>query len=353
MHSFVELSDVHGNRYGQLVPLDADFSFNLNDEDSFTFDVSRDHRLASIAYLEPYATDFAWFVHDEVNDVNTCLMEGMVTAVAGEEESSFSVAGLSWEHYLNRRRYPFNPANPTQYFYAAVNKDVFTIVEDILETVQSLSDSLILNFDNGTSGILRNLRIEPGDTETVLEIVGQLAEQKPSFDFAIIPQTREFKMYNGKKGTDKSIRLAKGQNVSRIGFNDEGIEGNSVLVSGAGSSVKLVKLREDTQSMNKYRRLDFDKDYGDVIDQNYLTSLAEADIVRGIAKEYGLSVDVTPKYAEYVLLNLEIGDTVSVIGDIDYTNLTVDDKFRITGISGSMSRQRNFSVNLTFNDDSV
>ena len=89
MHSFVELSDVHGNRYGQLVPLDADFSFNLNDEDSFTFDVSRDHRLASIAYLEPYATDFAWFVHDEVNDVNTCLMEGMVTAVAGEEESSF------------------------------------------------------------------------------------------------------------------------------------------------------------------------------------------------------------------------------------------------------------------------
>lgn len=347
MSTYVELSSIAGERLGQVIPLDPQFTFSLNEPSSLTFEMPTSHRLANIQYVEPYATDFAYYVDD------TCLMEGMITGVGGEDESNLNVAGKSWEHYLERRHYPFIPTSPTLYFYAVVARDVFTIVEDVLTTVQSLSNSVEFTFNNGTSGITRNLRIEPGDTESVLEIIGQLAEQKPSFDFEIVPLTREFKMYAPQKGSFKDMRLVKKKNVSRIRFDDEGLEGNSVLTLGAGSSTKLMKLKESTTSMAKYRRHDSSVEYGDVIDPNYLNSLAQGDLDRSTMKDLGLLVSIAPKYAEDVLLGLKVGDKVSVEGDIDYTTLTVDDVFRITQIEGSMSRQNNFSIELTVGNAEV
>ena len=347
MSSRIELSTIDGERVGQVIPLDPSFTFTINEPSTITFDMSNSHRLANIQYIEPYATDFAFYVQ------NTCLMEGMITAIGGEDESNFQVAGSSWEHYLERRHYPFIPTNPTLYRYAVVARDVFTIVQDVLTTVQSLPYSLQLNFNNGTSGITRNLRIEPGDTESVLEIIGQLSEQKPAFDFEIVPLTREFKMYAPQKGAFKDMRLVKKKNVSHIRFDDEGLEGNSVLTLGAGTSSKLMKLKESLSSMAKYRRHDHSVEYGEVIDPNYLNSLATGELDKATMKDLGLIVTITPKYGEDVLLGLKVGDTVNIQGDIDYTTLTVDDTFRITQIEGSMSRQNNFSVELTVGNANV
>ena len=105
--------------------------------------------------------------------------------------------------------------------------------------------------------------------------------------------------------------------------------------------------------MAKYRRHDHSVEYGEVIDPNYLNSLATGELDKATMKDLGLIVTITPKYGEDVLLGLKVGDTVNIQGDIDYTTLTVDDTFRITQIEGSMSRQNNFSVELTVGNANV
>ena len=347
MHTRIELSAIGGERIGQLTPLDPTLTFPLNEPSSVTFDISRTHRLATIDYIEPYATDFAYYLHDK------CLMEGMIVGVSGEDESNFQIAGKSWLHYLERRIYPFDPADPTANFYAVVAEDVFTIVEHLLDVTLAEPNSLELTYNNGLSGIDRNFRLEPGETQVLLELIGQLAEQKPSFDFAITPGTREFKMYAPHKGSFINKSLVKFKNVAGIRFNDEGIQGNSVLAGGAGTSTKLMKLKSDSQSQAKYRRHDVTVEYGDVTDPNYLNSLADGDIAKSVLKDYGLVVTMAPKHSEEALLDYQTGDTVNLQGDIDYTRFTVDDVFRITEISASMTRNNNYSVELTLSNAEI
>lgn len=339
-------TDIDNVAYGEHHPDDVEFNFNLDGVHSMSHIMDMSHHLATMQYSEPYATDF--ILSHEGMDV----MAGMITGARKNlEGTGLDVAGLSWEHYYDeRRRFPYALLDLETSSYVAVQEDIFIIVEEILTAVENQDRGLGITFDNGTSGILRNFRIEPADSTSILSHIKSLAEQKPGFDFEITTD-KEWKMYAPQKVTISDFAAEQGKNVIDMGFDSSGIKGNNVLGLGAGSSRKITSVKSNTASYAKYRRHDVIIEFGDIIDQSQVDSLTTAELARALVADLGLWVEITPSAVVEVFESVTLGDSILVKGNTGF--MQINDYYRLTSMEGGINKQGEGNLTLRFDDVSV
>lgn len=336
-------SAVNGGNLGEHTPLNLEFGLRLSSITSITHDLPTHHVIhggSHHAKVEPYATDFL-LKRDGVD-----MMGGLVVEADSEEgDENVHFAGLDWRHYLERRTFPFDPDNFGQSLYSAVQVDMFTIVEEILEQVLGQANSLDLIFDNGTSGVLINYRIEPGDSENMYEKMNILAEGEPGFDHEVTPDKRLI-FYSPNKSVECSLILETGKNIRKARITNKGIGATRVVGLGAGSSRRAASLKKNTDLEFKYRRHDVMEDFGDVVNQAHLSNLTQGHLDLMQKSQLALSVELAPGHADDFWTEAELGCMVPVRANTGYEQ--IDDVFRLIAIDGIVSNEGDETLTLEF-----
>ncbi len=335
-------SDHSFNPFGEVSPNGLEFGIALNEVNYCNYDMSLSDPMASYSLCRPYLTDFNLYRD------NLLIMGGLHTEVAPDlDERVLKVSGKEWLHYLEKRQYPFDPANPTASLVTYFNTDAFTVVENILNTVLALSNSLPLTYSNGTSGLLVNWRIDPGDTDFIYDKIKALGDASPGFDFEIAPD-RTFLMYSPKKSIVSNFTVEDGRNVTKLTYSDTGPDYNHLTGYGQGTASKLGVVKDDTSSRATYRRLDGSVDYGDVSSET-LSRQAQGDIERGAVPVVHLSATIKPSEADSFWSNVQVGYVITVIADTEYVQ--INDTFRILNLTCRVNEQGDEEIDLAMTSD--
>lgn len=318
-----------GVLYGELAPKNLDATMYISDVGYINFECDLHHALCHKDFLEPYATDWI-LMHKEHH-----IMGGIITGVQINLDNDWvSVSGQDYAHYLDKRIWPFNPNNPTANIYAAINVDMFTVVDELLSTTLAQSDSLDLMWNIGSSGTAINYRIEPGDTETILEKIRDLAEQDPGFDWKMHVDIQngqivaEFMAESPQMGEERDYVFQQGKNIGQLGYVENGITATDVYAFGAGTSTKVASSASNLSLRSKYRRLDHTIDVGDIIDKAVVKRQATAELEKTRKSTKGdLTAVVIPEEGFDIWAEIFVGDTVRVSGSTDYEE--IDDMYRV------------------------
>lgn len=329
---------------GEAFPNNLEFAIYLSRTGYCNYDLDTGAFLARRAYTAPYLTDF------RLQYGETDIMGGLHTAVSFDELEGhvIKVAGKDWLHYLEKRQYPFDPNSSTFEPYLVSDRDLFLIVEDILDTVLAEPNSLAFTYDNGSCGQTANYKIEPGDTGNIMDKLTELAGGNPGFDFEATPD-RQIILYYPKKGTTVGIPLVGGMNITELRYTNNGPQGTHTLGMAQGASSRMGYV-VDSWNQPEYRRLDISEELSNVSE--------EADLQ---AKTQGASdrnaVPSTEFTAKVILENLNpfeelhVGDTALVQADIEYD--TINDYYRIVGIQCSPTDEGDYEVELTLDDGTI
>lgn len=340
---------VGGGNLGEHDPINLEFGIRLSSIGFVTHQLPAHHIYhggSAHAQVEPYATDFI------LRRGNVDMMGGLVVEASSElGDEMVNFAGLDWRHYLERRNYPFDPANPTKYFYAAVQQDLFVITEQIITTTLAEPDSLQgLTMNNGTCGVLINYRIEPGDGENMYDKLNSLAEGDPGFDHEISAD-KQLTFYAPRKTGESAMILEEGKNVAKLGGANKGPRGSHVLGQGAGSSRRLASLKVNTDISRKYRRHDVIEDFGDITNAAHLDNLTQGYANDAAKTQRDLIVKVAPGHADEVWDEAPLGYLMQVRGSTGYE--VVDDVFRLIAINGVVNNQGDEDLTLEFESAST
>src|SRR5688500_6278051 len=216
-----------GRALGEISPSNLEFGMYLNDIGTISYEMNFASQLSVRSKTEARATD--WVLQHDM----TKLMGGEHTGVNVDTEERFiAVAGRSWLNYLDERNWPFDPSNPGANLYAEVQRDIFLVVNDILDEVLSVPNSLDFTYDFGTAGIDVNYRIEPADSENIFAKMKQLSEMRPGFDFEDT-WDRQILLYTPKKANIGSYSYSQGKNLKKLSYEDTGKGADYVVGLGA------------------------------------------------------------------------------------------------------------------------
>lgn len=347
MANWTIVHKAHGDvATGEVNPQELEFAIYLSRIGYCNYKVDLANPQARRTFIEPYASDY------ELRRGSLVLQAGMHTSVNWDIESrQLQVAGQDWNHYLERQTFPFNPDpdHVTDYQFSRVQVDLFTVIEDMLDVVLSMPYTLDFTYNNGTTGYLINYRIDLGDTGDIFSKITDLAGQDPNgFDFLTTPQ-RNFQMYYPKLVNTSSFVMEQGRNILKLAGTDKGLDGNSLLAFGAGSSSHVGVLLENTSSMIKYRRHCFTKDFGNISDPTVLQGMGQAELNRGSTPVVDLTATVKPQAIDDVWNNLHVGDSVYVHGWTDYQE--IKDYYRCVGMKGNISNQGDEYLDVLFTED--
>jgi len=329
--------DLDGNVIGEVVGNNVTYGIFLDRPNQVSYEIPVESRLADIRFTCPYVTDFQYARNNEI------MIAGLHTeADISLNGTTLQISGQDWKHYFERRVWPFNPVDPGASFFSRVQVDTMDIARQILSIALAEPGSPAFTINFSSSGILTNYRIEPGDSESILEKVGELSEEKPGFDWIITPD-RQIIGYAPEKGTRVEYPLEKGRNIADIALTNNGIRASHVFGFGAGTAKKLGVVVENPLVLRRY---DYAQDYGTVIDKDALTRLANRDLAAQSNLSLALTITLMPDAADDFLENVTIGDTVPVTGDVQ-GYIYINDYYRIVGIEGNVSDNGDETITLT------
>lgn len=348
MTDFVVKHYLHdGTAVGETNPITPEWGFKLDDADYLNYEIPTNISLATAGYTFPYLTDWTLFRNGKE------LMAGIHTPVNITENpgDTLKVSGLGWLHYFQRRFYPFDPTNPTAYFYAVVQRNAFLVVQDIFTTVLAQPYSLTgITFNHGfayvgTDPPLINYNIDPGDTGDMLSKLQDLSKLVP-FDFEITWDKKINLYYPTRGSTTQVMQIPLNLEVSQ--YTNNGPDGNSLLGIGASSGQsQLGVLIQDTDSMGAFRRLDYTKNFGNTTDLTMLTQQGNQDIKISAHPVLPITatvhVDAWPTFWD----DVHVGDYAPVTVDYGYT--VVDEILRIVQIIGKVDTEGHETADLSFN----
>jgi len=330
---------------GEVGARDLDIQIGLNQANQVGYTINTSEQLATKEFTEPYATDFT------VYRGSTKIIAGMHTNVQGGlTEHDLKVSGLSYEHYLDRIIWPFDPSNITQFRFIRTNTDVTVIIKDMLDTIfTSYTDELVMTYTNNPVGIVMNFRIDLADTETIFSKIQTLSQAAPGFDFWITPD-RALRIVP-KRDNTPAFQLVEGINLVDLTYDNSGPDGNVVLGIGQTAASKVGKVLSSPTSKTKYRRMEISKDFGTVANQAAVDALTQAELDRAstpvkriTAKTYVEPDDVC--YGDLV----NVGDTIRVQGTISDGYDDIDDYYRITTAHISVSDVGDEVIEFGFNE---
>ena len=255
----------------------------------------------------------------------------------------------------------FNAQEWISYFeHRRVTQDVqFTNVDQLL-----IAKTLIENAQNATygdigvgynsagqttSGILVDRTYYNYELKNVFQAIQDLSRQSDGFDFAIDVDydingqpEKYFNTYYPRSGLAYSFgdpnvpvfTFPAGNMVEYEYPEDGSIVANTVYALGAGSNEgKLIAIAQDiTKLSTGWALLETTANYSDITDQTVLDNLA---IAQSVATSYPPTVlkVVVPAYVDPVFGSYEVGDDARIIiTDSRFPN-TLDEIYRIVGLS--------------------
>lgn len=218
--------------------------------------------------LQPYLTG-PWWSWYRLRCGSTVIHAGVISnfnVKHGEQYISF--AGKTWEAYFSRWLYPFDPreghwwdwAYPkafqgnelfpsgrvlqdTAAVYEAYNRDTTMIMTDILQKAMMEVDYR-LQFGEGhivNSGVTTNHNISPGETNTIEQMINDLASTGNGFDWWIshdqFINTGTPHRYGNMNSPDIAYYIDKDTpGILNLEWDNQGIIANHVFARGAGTS---------------------------------------------------------------------------------------------------------------------
>ena len=271
--------------------------------------------------------------------------------------------GVVWGRSYNSttQTLTFNAQEWISYFdHRRVTQDVqFTNVDQLL-----IAKTLIENAQNATygdigvgynsagqttSGILVDRIYYNYELKNVFQAIQDLSRQSDGFDFAIDVDydingqpEKYFNTYYPRSGLAYSFgdpnvpvfTFPAGNMVEYEYPEDGSIVANTVYALGAGSNEgKLIAIAQDiTKLSTGWALLETTANYSDITDQTVLDNLA---IAQSVATSYPPTVlkVVVPAYVDPVFGSYEVGDDARIIiTDSRFPN-TLDEIYRIVGLS--------------------
>lgn len=346
-HWLVRHSDIADKVLGETHPKALEWTKALNAIPSISYALQYSDGLCRKEFTDPYATDYALYRGDFK------VLAGQHVAVNGQNSSKMlQVAGRGWENYLDERFWPFDPANPLADKYIRFQTDIATILTETLDRVLEEDNSLQLDYGFAPTGILTNFRIDAADTESMYSKYRTLSGQSPGFDFDITPD-RLFRIFYPEKNTNPTYRIAEGENLLELFYENNGPDGNWILGLGASGNQRRGSVKQNLQSQALHRRLDATRDFGDVIDQGLIDRLTEGELNRAAVDVVNLRAIVHVEESENVWAEVEPGDTIQVTGWVAGAYDYVDDNLRITTMTGRVNDLGDEQIEFGFDLDEV
>jgi hypothetical protein len=315
---------------------------------SYVLDLDQD--LAVRSKTNPYITDFALFRGHE-GDM-TKILGGMHTSISLSEIEGrgLNVAGKDWWHYFEKEEWPFDPANPLLYRYQQVGRDIALIVDDILDTVLAQPNALAFTYTLAAIGQTTNYRIEPADTEKIINKLDGLSKLSPGFDLEITPD-REIKLYSPQKTrTLTGFALRQGHNCENFSYTENGPQATHLRGFAQGAT-RLGYIYNDA-AQAAYRRITESIEFADVREQTLLQSRTTAEGLRQAAPAIEFSCSyINVDDDTDIWTQVELGDKIHVYAELEYD--TLNTHFRLVGMECSPTDEGDEEVTLTFDDGSL
>jgi len=302
---------------GQYVPEHLGFSIRNSEAGHISYEIPLSEPFLRFEEFGPYRTDYQLYRRGN-SGAYQLLTEGMLTSVnLNKDRDSILVGGKDWLHYLERRTYPFDPVKyragdwvnwPKQWpnvqapalATSASPVDVRDVVEEMLDAMNRVTlpplpggvpadtnrqNVLPIMFNNKATGTMVMYKILPGDQTTMYEHIKKLSELSDGFEFDILPQSLEFKMWAPGRLQDQPVYRITGVGtpttseaagaVIEADWTNDGPEGTFLVGLGsAGHRVGAVWYYKP--SIDRYRWLDKVYDYGDLYNTGDL--IAPGDI---------------------------------------------------------------------------
>jgi hypothetical protein len=256
-------------------------------------------------------------------------------------DQTLSIQAREFESYLERRR-----INST---IAFTNTDQLTIAQSLVASMQSAPYGNIgIQVGVETSGVLLSRTYYEYELKTFYNALQDLSRAEDGFDFNILCA------YDGSGEPEKTLILGYPRignvysvsdpyapvfnfpgNIVDYSYPEDGsIAANKLYALGAGSNEgKLISIQEDTTKYaDGWALLEEQANYSDVTDQAYLDQLATGQVNAVSYPPTTLKI-VVPAYVEPLFGTYQIGDDARVIiSDVFFPN-TLDEVYRIVGLS--------------------
>lgn len=335
-----------GYALGEVFPEALHFGLYLDKAGDIQYDVDITSSLCTETNTKPYYTDYQ-LVRGTRN-----IQAGIHTGVEFADVSNgpMAVSGLDWLHYFEGCFWPFDPANPVANLYMQAGRDIALIVDDLLDTILAQSNRLSFAYSLSAIGQTLDYKIDVADTTNLLDRIVTLSQINPGFDFGVSPDlTRTFTIYAPQRGISNSFVFEQGSNIQVASWGNTGPKGTHLLAIATSASGGQLGSLVDHSTISVVRRWDVEENFNNVQSQAQLDQYAAGMSLRDGADQIAFSAKYIPLGNEDFWGEVNIGDICRCRIPIARGNYdTIDDNFRVVGISCDVTDEGEEEITVTF-----
>lgn len=299
-------------------------SGNVSYQISFSaIDVDGNPIVTGYDFIGPYRTYYRLRYGD------ICIQAGVITSLNTNLGDDFmSVSGKTWENFLERWQYPFDPRvdhvndyvftnsflndeitgsgglTPPGFVYQGYQRDVIRILSDILSTTMNVPNRKIFDLSllANLSGLKTNYQFSLGDTSYMNSLIDDLAGTGVGFDWWISWDQKVYWASPYRFGdpgnptiaytVDSTTPLENGA----LGFQNDGPVATHELGTGTGlaSQTRLGYAVGYAPAQQEYTRLDTTNDYGDIRNQAQLINRTQKQFSLDLQPQHTIPLKLDP-----------------------------------------------------------
>lgn len=318
---------------------------------------------------------------------NVVIMAGpIVSTHTGLGDDFMSVAGKTWESYLARWQYPFDPRGnietptdpvnmfrhpnsyqndeivgsgnptPTGLVYQASNRDLIYILGDLLSTSMNTGNRITFDISLLATlcGIKTNYQLSLGDTSYFDSIIMGLAGTGNGFNWWI---SHDMKFYwaspfrFGNTAAPSLVLVVDGSTDEKtpdeLAFTNNGPTATHVLGTGAGlaSSTTLGRAYGYNPAQVIYSRLDSSYDFGDVRNVNQIINKTQKRLSHDLQPQHDIPLTIDPSRVTSFWSNWRKGRAIYI--DYELTSHRIDSPQQLKAYSCAVDSMGKAEVNFT------
>lgn len=247
------------------------------------------------------------------------ICSGVHTSVSGVLGQDYmKVAGVDWCGYLDGRFYPFDPrpdhvndycigTPPQGLAYEAFDVDVSEIVNNLWTMIFSRPNSIPLNYVPDPVGVtIPYFRLDLGDTTSLLQLIQNLADFFPGFDFAFDPVSFNLVISSPFVFGTIPALIADGPTGPNIIYNTDDTVPDSIeftntgpaqthlFGTGTGLASELGTALGTILGEGAFWRWDGQYDAGDVYSQDVLDGMVAQQLSYGLNPVHEIPLTLDP-----------------------------------------------------------
>jgi hypothetical protein len=249
--------------------------------------------------------------------------------------------------------------------------DASVVVKTLFDQIMGRPYPMPITYDRVDIGVtIPHFALAIGDTSMFLQILQQLSEFQPGFDYWVGPMNRKLKLAapyrfgdpvdvvtDGATGslikyifTDDATLLAEPNAYRPLGldFTNTGPEGTHILATGSGyaGTTLGVALGLNTNEA-VFWRTDSLYDAGEIKNKDVLEAMGRKQFGLGLQPVHEIPVTLDPNYIDGFWTTLRAGGAIWIKLDLGFHQ--VDSPQRVVRISGSLDPEGNCTVTLDNN----